>query len=117
MKEEENEHLFSSHTLSGTSQPQHLLHGGNRSTEPWAVGEMAEPGLANKDIPEGGSSVNQYGDDKGQGKLRNTETSAEDWTTGAYSGAVENTDFGHMVEGFPATLTQLDIRLHDGEDM
>lgn len=33
MKEEESEQVFSSHTLSGTGQSQHMLHGGSKSTE------------------------------------------------------------------------------------
>lgn len=84
--------------------------------EPWTLGEMSEPGMANIGISEGGSSVNQYGGGEYRG-LKNTKKSPEDWTTGKYTGAEENADFSHMMKGLHATLTQLDTMLQDGDDI
>lgn len=99
----------------GPANTLHMLHGGSRSTEPWSMGEMSEPRMANTDLQKEEAVWTKYRDKTVQRKLRNAEESTEDWTPGADTGAVENADLGHMVKGLHTTLTQLDTMLHDGE--
>lgn len=68
------------------------------------------------DFPEGGSSVSQYGDEKAQGELTNTEKSTK-VEPQEHRLVQWETDFGPLVKGFPATLTQLDTMLHNEEDV
>lgn len=115
MKEEESEQVFSSHTLSGTGQSQHMLHRGSKSTESWTMSEMAEHGMANTNIPEGGSSEpiwrwERTGEAEKHWEIhRGLKHRSMYWCSGKRS-------FRPHGEGFSDHSNELDTMLCDGED-